>query len=328
NASGIPPAISTQPITGRAVNGGAGTYTNFNVVASGSGPLAYQWYFNSSSNYSGATALANGAKYAQANTAQVTVTNLSDSDSGFYFVVVTNSSGSVTSALASLTVYSQPGIISQYPVPYTNRFTLFAGVSPVFSISAIGALPIYYYWITNGVLAGTTANSSLTLTNVQASFTNYCIVTNFVGSVTSMVWTASVIVAPTAPYPQAVMAFNPMGYWRLNEPDDGLGDGNPGAICNDYVGGNNGIYTNTYLGQMGYATSKVPDTDPTETSAEFDYFLTHDCDANSINGVDFSAVAGPGTNAEFTIAAWVNGSAAVANAGIVSKGYFNNEQFS
>src|ERR1039458_7089478 len=332
NASGIPPAISTQPITGRAVNGGAGTYTNFNVVASGSGPLAYQWYFNSSSNYSGATALANGAKYASANTAQVTVTNLSDSDSGFYFVVVTNSSGSVTSALASLTVYSQPGIISQYPVPYTNRFTLFAGVSPVFSISAIGALPIYYYWITNGVLAGATTNSSLTMTNVQASFTNYCIVSNFVGSVTSFVWAASVIAAPTGPYPQAVLAAKPVGYWRLNEADDGSSqpggqsDGNEGAICHDYTGGNDGIYTNISLGYTGYNTN----TDPSVTSALFglSQVAPKDSAAGQIQGIDFTTPTN--NSATFSIEAWVNSySGSQANgAGIVTKGYGNGgEQF-
>ncbi len=62
NASGVPPYITAQPATGRTVSGGEGTYIYFGVVAKGSSP-AYQWYFNSSSNYYGATPLVDGAKY-------------------------------------------------------------------------------------------------------------------------------------------------------------------------------------------------------------------------------------------------------------------------
>ena len=54
---GASPALSTQPATGRVVNGGSGAFATFAVTAGGSSPLAYQWYFNASSNYSGATRL-------------------------------------------------------------------------------------------------------------------------------------------------------------------------------------------------------------------------------------------------------------------------------
>ena len=59
----VAPYITGQPATGRSVNGGAGTFIFFRVIANGSGSLGYQWYFNTSSNYNGATPLTDGAKY-------------------------------------------------------------------------------------------------------------------------------------------------------------------------------------------------------------------------------------------------------------------------
>ena len=75
-AAPLPPIIATQPTTGRTagsggVNGaGTGSYILFAVLAGGISPLSYQWYYNSSSNYSGATLLADGAKYTGSQTTQ------------------------------------------------------------------------------------------------------------------------------------------------------------------------------------------------------------------------------------------------------------------
>ncbi len=299
----VPPYIKTQPASAN-VNGGTGSSVNFNVVAGGPSP-AYQWYIDTSSNYAGATPLANNGTYANVTTSQLTITNLTGADNGYYFVIITNSYGSVTSVLASLTVNTAPAINAQYPVPYTNRFTLFAGVSPAFSIAASGAQPISYFWYTNGILDASATASGLTWSNVQiGSITNFCIASNSLGSATSMVWVASVVAGPTAPYPASVMTNNPVGYWRLNEPDDGNGanDGNDGAVCHDYVGGNDGLYTNMVLGQPGYS----PTTDPTETSAypgENDISF-YDSLAGQIEGVDFAVTNGG--NGEFTVEAWAN----------------------
>jgi hypothetical protein len=331
SAAGVAPDIAGQPVTGRVVDGGPGTYIDFGVVAGGSTPLAYQWYFNTSSNYLGATELAdNVVNYTNSATDELTVTNLTENNSGYYFVVVTNSSGSVTSVLASLTVNLLPTITSQFPVAYTNVMTLFAGANPTFAVTAAGTQPLYYEWFTNGVAVGVSTNASFTQTNVQASFTNYyCIVTNIGGSVTSIVWAASVIAHPTAPYPQSVLAGNPIGYWRLNEPDDGNGfyDGNDGALSHDYVGGNDGIYTNTVLGNQGYN----PTTDPTETSASFgeNAISFDDSLAYQIQGVNFAA--SNGVNGEFTVEAWANGynSGQIHGAPVVAKGAYGiNDQFS
>lgn len=328
NSAGAPPEILTQPTSGRTINGGQGTYIYFGVVPAGSTPLAYQWYFNTTSNYSGATQLTDGAKYSFTATAQMTVTNLAGTDSGYYFVVVTNNYGSATSALASLTVDTTPIFTGESPIPYTNLFTLFAGASPTFSVTTAGAQPIYYQWFTNGVaVSDESTNPIFTLSNVQSDFTIYCVAMNASGSTTSSNWSASVIADPTAPYPQAVLADHPVGYWRLNEGPD-IGGGDDGLVCHDYMGGNDGIYTNVNIGQSpGYSYSTDPETCVLfgEAGINGDY---HDSLAAWIQGVDFAAPSGTATN--FTVEAWVNGFPASQSTGsaLVSKGVYSlNDAF-
>ena len=82
------PAISSQPQNRTNL---IGTDASFGVVATGNAPLKYQWRFNGL-NISGAT------------TNSYTRTNVQSADAGNYTVVVTNSSGSITSAVATLTV--------------------------------------------------------------------------------------------------------------------------------------------------------------------------------------------------------------------------------
>jgi hypothetical protein len=241
----------------------------------------------------------NAVHYVNSTTAQLTVTNLTANDGGYYYVVAANGYGSVTSILASLTVFGAPTIISQTPVPYTNRFILLAGTSPAFSITAAGAQPIFYYWFTNGVLDTAATSRNLVWADVPiGSITNYCIASNIAGSATSSVWTASVTADPTAPYPVTVLSDNPIGYWRLNEgPDDGV-------LCHDYVGGNDAIYTNVLLGQSGYS----PNTDPNDTSAifgEVGLLPAINEYAGQIQSIDFAATNG--ANSEFTVEAWANG---------------------
>jgi Concanavalin A-like lectin/glucanases superfamily/Immunoglobulin I-set domain len=327
NSAGVAPYVLTQPTSGRMVDAGTGTYIYFGVVPNGSTPFSYQWYFNNSSNYNGATPLANGAKYSFTGTSQLTVTNLGGSDSGYYFVVITNNFGSVTSELASLTVDTTPIFTAETPITYTNLFTLFAGASPTFSVTAIGAQPIYYQWFTNGVaVSASGTSSSFTLTNVQKDFTIYCVAMNTSGSTTNSNWNASVIADPTAPYPQVVLGDHPVGYWRLDEGSDN-GDGNEGIVCHDYMGGNDGIYTNVNLGQSPGYSSTDPETAVLfgEAGINGDY---QDSLAAWIQGVDFAAPSGTTTN--FTVETWVNGYPASQSTGsaLVSKGVYSlNDAF-
>ena len=84
----VPPAISTQPQDFTNV---VGFNANFAVTATGTAPLRYQWYFNSTPLGTGTNATLSFA---------ITSTN----DAGNYFVIVTNLFGAVTSSVATLTV--------------------------------------------------------------------------------------------------------------------------------------------------------------------------------------------------------------------------------
>ncbi|HEY1788544.1 MAG TPA: LamG-like jellyroll fold domain-containing protein [Verrucomicrobiae bacterium] len=220
-----------------------------------------------------------------------------------------------------------PAIGQEFPMPYTNLFTLYAGSSPTFSVQASSSAPIYYQWFTNGVgIAGAT-NSSLKLSNIHAgSLATCCVVSNFVAPVTSMVWTASVIQPPAA-YPSSVLALNPIGYWRLNDVNlDGAdnGSGDDGYVADDYAGGNDGVYTNASLGNSGYNQS----LDSSDSSAQFGEVVGPpfvNSLAGQIQDIDFAT--GNGTNAEFTVEAWANGfpNAQVTGGAVVTKGVYNSD---
>ena len=83
------PSLTQQPASRIVV---AGQVFSFNVTATGSDPLNYQWFFNTN------TVVANGSA------AALTLTGGATGSAGSYFVVVTNYSGSVTSRVATLAV--------------------------------------------------------------------------------------------------------------------------------------------------------------------------------------------------------------------------------
>jgi hypothetical protein len=155
---------------------------------------------------------------------------------------------------AALSGGDLPPTISIQPVSKT----LYQGQSASFSVSALGTGPLKYRWRTNGVpisdggnVSGTT-NTTLTITNVQgANSANYdVVITNRAGAVTSLVATLNVVV-PTSAYESAVIALNPVAYYRLNE----FGDPSTNAVAYDYWGGHNGNYqvatSNAFNGVFG-----------------------------------------------------------------------------
>ena len=83
------PSITNQPISRVVSNGMIATFT---VSALGNGNLGYQWCFNATNSLTRAT------------NASLTISNASGVNAGSYTVVVTDSLGSVTSAVAALTV--------------------------------------------------------------------------------------------------------------------------------------------------------------------------------------------------------------------------------
>jgi endonuclease/exonuclease/phosphatase family metal-dependent hydrolase len=197
-ASTNPPSITTQPLSQTNAFGGTVTFT---VVVAGASPLAYQWRFF-------------GTNISSATATSYSLTNIQPAHAGNYTVVVTNAVGSITSAVATLTVNATPFINSQ---PQSLSVNL--GANAAFNVSAAGGTPLYYQWrfAGNDILGAT--NSSYTRSNAQpADAGNYTvIVTNYAGSVTSAIAALTVNVTPAGIIAQ----------WNFNSttPDGNTGSG-------------------------------------------------------------------------------------------------------
>ena len=97
----IPPAFTQQPTNVTAV---AGTSVSLVSAATGSAPLAYQWFRND-------------APLAGATNATLTFPNVSWSQAGVYKVAATNLFGSATSSNAQLTIYAHHFDWASVPSP-------------------------------------------------------------------------------------------------------------------------------------------------------------------------------------------------------------------
>jgi len=153
SVTGQGPAITTPPQSQTVTNG---SEVNFTFLASGTGPLRYQWSFNE--------ALIEGA-----TGTSLVLTNVSTNASGTYTIGVTNDFGG-TAASANLTVTNvvvgTPPIILIHPQSQTVR----EGTNVTFSVTASGSLPVSYQWyqwinINDPVIIPDATNSVLILTN-------------------------------------------------------------------------------------------------------------------------------------------------------------------
>ncbi len=185
------------------------------------------------------------------------------SDTGATFdVVVTNASGTATSASATLTVHVGPSVTT----PPAN-LTVTAPAAAAFSVVAAGDTPLTYQWRRNGTNIPGATSASYTLTPTKGSdsgATFDVVVTNAYGSASSALATLTVHVAPsittsptnktvTAPGPVtfAVVAAGdaPLSYqWRRNGADI------PGATSTSFT---------------------LNPTDVTDTGAKFDVVVTN-----------------------------------------------------
>jgi len=109
---GGPPVITTQPANQTVTVGGTAT---FNVTASGTLPLSYQWSFWGT-NILGAT-----------NT-MLTLTNVQLNQAGNYAVLVTNAYGSVLSSNAVLTAAIPPSVLVIWDAINSNTLALKAAL--------------------------------------------------------------------------------------------------------------------------------------------------------------------------------------------------------
>lgn len=244
-----PPSILSDP--GSTTNY-SGLSTSFTVSADGTLPLHYQWFKNSAPVGSNASLLSFNCQYP-------------GDDGANLQVIITNNYGSITSAVATLSVLTNINIPGAPSSIARN-----VGSYAEFYVTAFGAVPITYQW-SNSIDGGNTftpisgaTNASLWLTNVQLSQNNYQYSVNVKGPFTSSGVPAATlnvharaVNVPLTGYGAVVAADKPVAYWRLDEP-------NSSATAIDAVGSFDGTYTaNAGSITYGVVPPGIPnDTDP------------------------------------------------------------------
>jgi hypothetical protein len=152
-----PPSITNQP-QDQIVNAfGAG---QFDVGASGTSPLAYQWLFQ-------------GTNLPGADAGPLVVTNVTPQNLGPYAVIITNNYGSVTSSVANLYMYPY------LETPFSGAITYW-GQTNILSVGAWGSGGLSYQWYLNGAAISGATSSNLVLSGIQ--FTNAGLYTVVVSS--------------------------------------------------------------------------------------------------------------------------------------------------
>ena len=171
------PRIALQPANLSAV---LSSNTTFNVIACGAAPLSYQWQ-HFSTNLPSATNLV------------LALSNLKTNDAVEYRVVITNAVGSITSAVATLTIL-QPPVITRQP----KNAVAAPGATVSFSVTAKGLTPLAYQWQLSGAPLTGQTKASLTVSNVQpADYAGYAVgITNTDGGVLSAVAMLTLAASP------------------------------------------------------------------------------------------------------------------------------------
>jgi hypothetical protein len=291
-----PPIITRQP---QSTNVFEGADVILTVGVVGTAPLSYQW-------------LDSGFPIPNQTGPSLVFSNILESDSRVYSVLITNLYGEVTSADAEVIVTAtQPPIITQQP----GSVTRYVGAPVVLSVAGTGSSLLFYQWQEGEVDVPGATNTSLIFSNVQpGNAGDYrAILSNSAGSTTSEVATVTVLVASN-PHEQQIVAAEPMAFWRFNETS--------GTTAFDYFGGNDA----TYVG--GATTGPEAPRPPLRPGFESDNL------AAQFNGTT-AYVAGPAgllnSVSNFTMVGWIRRAADQANrTGLfgqndrVEFGYINN----
>lgn len=171
----------------------AATSAAFTASFIGSEPIAYRWQRDG-------LPLADNANVSGAATPALTLASVLGGDAGAYALVASNAFGSLTSAVATLTVVEP--VITTQP---TNVALLVDG-NASFTVSALGTAPLLYQWWKDGSPVNAATNSTLNFNPVQVADAGMysAVVSSDFGSATSgvavlTVWEpARIAVPPTS----------------------------------------------------------------------------------------------------------------------------------
>jgi fibronectin-binding autotransporter adhesin len=149
------PILRTNLVNLTVIQGSNATFT---ISVAGTAPLTYDWYFQNNPLVS-------------LSSNSLVRTAVTTNEAGSYFVIVTNSFGSLTSATVTLTVLVPPTFLVQ-PASQTVE----AGTNVTFTALATGTAPLAYQWLSNSVLMANQTNTFLTLNSVTTNFqANYSV---------------------------------------------------------------------------------------------------------------------------------------------------------
>ncbi|MFO1476783.1 MAG: Ig-like domain-containing protein [Verrucomicrobiota bacterium] len=177
-------SVAATPLAGQT--NCPGTTAVFSTVASGTGPLTYQWFKNSTliSGQSGPV---------------LTLPNVSATNAGTYSVIVSGACGSVTNSAA---------LVVNVPVTLTALAgqTNCPGTTALFVTSASGTGPITYQWFKNGVLLPQNSGPAFRILSVTTNDTGlYSVVaTGACGSATNSAWLMVNVPVTASPLPSLV----------------------------------------------------------------------------------------------------------------------------
>lgn len=226
-----PPLIKVpaQPYTATE-----GETVTFSIQVSGATPLSYQWNFQGQ----------NGGAYnpiADANAPTLVLQSVDSTNAGDYMVTISNPFGSTNSAPVLLTVDQAPKI-SQQP----RSVAVPPGTNVSFSVTALGALPLSYQWLSNSQAIPGATNSVLTLGNLTLTDSGTLIsvmVSNSAGAVLSQ--QAHVTVSGDYANLGTVL-------WSLNLPTGSRSAPGIGLNGTIYVTRSNDLYAISPIGQIAW----------------------------------------------------------------------------
>ncbi len=221
SAAPSPPIIIRQP---EPVTVFEGATVQLSAAAVGSPVLQYQWLY-----------FGDPAPLMNETNATLVISNAMTSHTGSYSLLVSNEFGTVESTVVDVIVNStEPPIITQQPVSATR----YAGLKVTFTVVATGGSNLGYQWQTNDVNLPGATNAMLMITNVQAANAgNYSVIVSNAAGVTPSDVAVLTVIMPPAGYASAIVAGNPLAYWRLDEAI--------GPTAFDYAGGFDGTYNGT-----------------------------------------------------------------------------------
>jgi hypothetical protein len=270
-ASPVAPVITNATANVAAFVGGSTTFSPINPT--GTQPFGFQWYH-------GATQLVDdGAKYFGSTSNSLTVANLTNTDSGNYYLVAANGAGNASNLVDVLTVNFHKATITAGDPPALT--TTFVGLNvSIVGTQSGGSLPLTNQWyfgtasnnVTTALQDGGTVSGSQsdTLTFTSSVLTNNGfykeIISNPAGSVTSTVAQLQVLVPP----PLSSVSYSNQVYVQTFDslPDPGSNSINSINNPKDFGSINNVFYSlanpfdfaypvvnNNFVGGLGLSNS-------------------------------------------------------------------------